>query len=465
MKFRYKILGLCILVYVISLVAVGIIVTENSYVKLLNKELERSLDEEENIYNNIRFYLYVNEKQSDERIKIVDYSQVLVDVFGDEKRGVEIFDSSKKLLASNWKVGMKSWKGDLEAFFSMNRSYVLRRNNNKRFLYINHKMELNDESFIISYIKDITHVEELKREQRNFFIKVGFIGFIFITIVIMILSKIIIKPIEILSETALKIADADYNCRVQVNGNDEIAVLANQFNKMAEQIENKINELKIEGERKQRFIDDLTHELRTPLTSIIGYSELLMGIKYDEKRFYKGLNYINSEGKRLLKMSKVLMSIILVREDSIELKEENIIEVLSEAVEIMKIRADKKNIHINVQGEERLISVHRDTIKLVLINLIDNAIKASNFGGSITLGVESHNEKNCVYVKDQGRGMEEEDIKKVLEPFYRVHKSRSRKEGGAGLGLALCNEIIKRHNGEFKIKSKIEEGTIVKITL
>ena len=326
-------------------------------------------------------------------------------------------------------------------------------------------MDLNDESFIISYIKDITHMDEIKMEQRNFFIKVGFIGFIFITIVIIIISNIIIKPIEILSETSQKIANGDYNCRVKVKGKDEIGLLANQFNKMAEQIENKMNELKVEGDRKQRFIDNLTHELRTPLTSIIGYSELLMGIKYDEKRFYKGLNYINSEGKRLLKMSKVLMSMILVREDSIELKEENIIEVLSEAVQVMKIRADKKNIHMNVQGEERLISVHRDTIKLVLINLIDNAIKASNFGGSITLGVESYNEKNCVYVKDEGRGMEEEDIKKVLEPFYRVHKSRSRKEGGAGLGLALCNEIINKHNGELKIKSKVDEGTVVKIII
>lgn len=453
------------MVYAISLVAVGIIVTENNYVIILNKEIERSLDEEENLYNNIRFYLYVNDKQADERIKISDYSQQLVDIFGDEKRGIEIFDSSKKLLASNWKTAVKTWKEDLEAIFSMNRSYVLRRNNNNRYLYINHRIELNNEIFIISYIKDITHVDEIKRDQRNFFIKVGFIGFIFIIIVIMIISKIIIKPIEILSETALKIADGDYKCRVKVKGNDEIGVLADQFNKMAKQIENKINELKEEGERKQRFIDNLTHELRTPLTSIIGYSELLMGIKYDEKRFYRGLNYINSEGKRLLKMSKILMSMILMREDTIELREENIIEVFNEVVEAMKIKADKKNIHIKIRGEEQLISIHRDSIKLVLINLMDNAIKASSIGGNITLGIKNCNGQKNIYIKDDGSGMKEEHIKKVLEPFYRVHKSRSRKEGGAGLGLPLCNEIIKRHNGELKIESKIEEGTIVKITL
>lgn len=465
MKFRYKVLVLCILVYVISLVAVGIIVTENNYVNLLNKELERSLGEEENLYNNIRFYLYVNDKKSDEMIKISDYSQALVDIFGDEKRGIEIFDSSKRLLASNTKVAVKSWNEDLETIFGMERSYVLRRNNHKHFLYINHKMELNDESFIISYIKDITHVDEIKSDERNFFAKVGFIGFIVITIVIILISKIIIKPIEILSETALKITDGNYDCRVQIKGKDEIGVLADQFNKMAEQVENKINELKEEGERKQRFIDNLTHELRTPLTSIIGYSELLMGIKYDEERFYRGLNYINSEGERLLKMSKILMSMILVREECFELKEENIVEVLSEAVEIMKIRADKKNIHLNIKGEECFMSVHRDTIKLVLINLIDNAIKASYSGGRITLGVESCDRKSCVYVKDEGRGMDQEHIKKVFEPFYRVHKSRSRKEGGAGLGLALCNEIVKRHNGELKIESKIEVGTIVKVIL
>ncbi len=286
-----------------------------------------------------------------------------------------------------------------------------RVNNNQHYLFVNELFKINKEQILLSYIKNITHVDTQKKQQYKFFVKTGAIGFIFIAILSMIISKLIIKPIENLSKASKHIAIGNYENRAQVITKDEIGTLAIQFNLMAEEIEKKIHELEEEAQRKQRFIDNLTHELRTPLTSVIGYSDILSSIKYDEGNFNKGLGYINSEGKRML----------------------------------------------------NLVTTLKDMLKGVLINLIDNSIKASSCGSKIILGIEEFENTVCIYIKDFGCGMIDEEVKKVLEPFYRVDKSRARKDGGVGLGLSICDEIIKRHNGRLEINSKLCEGTTVRI--
>jgi signal transduction histidine kinase len=100
---------------------------------------------------------------------------------------------------------------------------------------------------------------------------------------------------------------------------------------------------------------------------------------------------------------------------------------------------------------------------IALFNLVDNSLKATSGGSKIIIDIEEFENTVCIYIKDFGRGMIDEDVKKVLEPFYRVDKSRSRKDGGVGLGLSICDEIIKRHNGRLEINSKLGEGTTVKI--
>ncbi|MFD3158357.1 ATP-binding protein [Haloimpatiens sp. FM7330] len=463
MKFRWKIFLLCIVMYISTLIVVGVIITENNYRTTLHKEIKRSLKEQNNIYSNTILYLIVNQKQSEDKINIGRYSQRIVEMFKDDKSYIEIYDDDGNLLAPHKSNFQYNREDEIQSSLKGKRNYILRKNDESHFLFVNQEMKIENKKLILCYIKDISQIDIQRKQEYKFFTEVGLIGLIFIGIITGIISKIIMKPVENLNCAAQNISQGDYKNRVNIHSNDEIGVLARQFNKMADEIENKITELKHQSDTKQRLVDNITHELRTPLTSIIGYAEVLMKIKYDEQTFHKGLKYIYSEGKRMLKLINMLMKMILTREDPLQISTHNVFPILKEVQEIMKIKAEEKEIQIEIIGEDVEINLDKDMIKGVLINLIDNSIKASKEGSIIKLGMGKNEKSKNIYVQDEGKGMEEEEINKILEPFYRIDKSRSRKEGGVGLGLALCSEIVKKHNAQLKIQSKINEGTIIKI--
>lgn len=463
MKFKWKIVCICLGIYLFTLVLTAFIVTKDTYNSTVTREIERTLEEQKNIYNSISLYLIVNTKMQQEDLNINEYSKRIIEMFGNDKDYMKLIDKDGKLLASNTSIDWKFSKGEIGDLSGNKRNYILRVNDSEHYLFVNQLFKINKEEIILTYIKNVTHIDIQKKEQYMFFVKTGVIGLIFIAILSRIISNLLIKPIENLSKTSKHIASGNYENRAQVISKDEIGTLAIQFNLMAEEIEKKIHELEEEGQRKQRFIDNLTHELRTPLTSVIGYSDILLNIKYDEKNFNKGLGYINSEGKRLLNLVTTLKEMILIREKSLPLEKSNIKPLLEEVINVMAIKAKEKKIALELIGEDLQFYFHRDMFKGVLINLIDNSLIASSYGSKIILGIEDLENTVCIYIKDFGRGMIEEDVRKVLEPFYRVDKSRSRKDGGVGLGLSICDEIIKSHNGRLEINSKLCEGTTVKI--
>ncbi|WP_373897882.1 sensor histidine kinase [Haloimpatiens sp. FM7315] len=463
MKFRWKIFLLCIIIYIITLSITGILVTENSYNNLLNKEIDRCLKEQNNVYKNSILYLMVNQKQMDNNIDMVNYGHRIVEMFEDEDSYIEIFKENGTVLVPSEKIINVDRKEEIKTSMKGKRNYIMRRNNGHHYIFINQVFEMNNKKFVLSYIKDLTEIDKQKTKQYGYFLEVGIIGLIFIAAITSRISKMMIKPIENLTDVTYNIAKGNYKDRVKVKNIDEIGILAERFNKMADEIENKITQLENESKKKQRFIDNLAHELRTPLTSIIGYAELLMKIKYDEETFHKGLNYMYFEGKRMLKLANTLMKMIITREDPLNIYSQNIKPILKEILEVMEIKASEKNIKLKLSTEDIKFNVDKDMIKVVFINLIDNSIKASEGDSEIIVGSGKNFDGNYLFVKDYGKGMSEEEISKVIEPFYRVDKSRARKDGGVGLGLALCNEVIKRHNAKLEIESKLNRGTTIKL--
>ncbi|WP_138204585.1 sensor histidine kinase [Haloimpatiens lingqiaonensis] len=463
MKFRWKIFFLCIGIYLFTLTITGVVVTEKTYNDLLTKEINRCLKEQSNVYKNSVLYLMVNQKQLDEKVDLGSYSQRIVNMFEDENSYIEIYKDNGEIIAPKESVFNFDRSEELKSALNGKRNYILRREKDRHYIFTNQSFEADNKKIILSYIKDITEIDKQKIGQYAFFFEVGIIGLMIITAITGTISKMMIKPIENLTDVTYNITKGNYKDRVKVTNRDEIGILAGRFNTMADEIESKITQLEIESQKKQRFIDNLAHELRTPLTSIIGYAELLMKIKYDEQTFHKGLNYIYFEGSRMLKLINTLMKMIIAREDPFCIFEQNAMPILVDIAEIMKIKCSEKNITLELEGEDVRLPLDKDMIKAVFINLIDNSIKASKENSKIILGIGKKHEEIYLYVKDFGKGMAEEEIAKVTEPFYRVDKSRSRKEGGVGLGLALSSEIIRRHNAKLKIESKVNEGTVVKI--
>lgn len=463
MKFSVKIVWAYICIYLMVMIVVGITVTENSYQSIKEQEISRSVDEEQNIYSSIMLYL-VNIGRDE--MALVDYSNTIVDLFSGSNSYLEVFDDQLQLVATNSPAIWNGTREEVALAATGQRNFVLRHDEMGRYyLFICNYVEMDQQGLVISTVKDISHLDSQRNKQYLFFLEVGLMGLMVVTFVVVLLSRVLFRPIKELDQAAQNIAAGNYNERVKITSNDEIGSLAVQFNLMAAEVEGKIQQMETESYRQQRFVDNLTHELRTPLTSIIGYAELLQKVNYQPELFKKGLGYIYDEGRRMLNLNKVLMDLTFYREEELIMGYDSILILCQEVQEMETVKAQTQGVGIEVMGEAVYLWMERDMIKSLLINLVDNSLKASESGSTITIRTSENETEAIVVVADQGRGMAQKELEKIREPFYRVDKARSRADGGLGLGVAICNQIIVRHNGRMVYESEPGAGTTVCIYL
>jgi signal transduction histidine kinase len=196
------------------------------------------------------------------------------------------------------------------------------------------------------------------------------------------------------------------------------------------------------------------------MTAIAGYAETLLTTKLSEDQKNEALYYIYSETSRLGRLSKKMMQLLslsdgeVVEKKTIETKE--LLESISDTV---SVRLKEKDIKLITESDSEFILTDEDLIKDVIINLVDNSIKASSPGKRVWVSIK----ENTLSVRDEGIGIPEEELSAVTEPFYMVDKSRSRKEGGAGLGLSIIKLIVEKLGGTLRISSKVNEGTEIMI--
>ena len=269
--------------------------------------------------------------------------------------------------------------------------------------------------------------------------------------------KSICVPLARIGGTAKKLAKGDFSERIPVTSNDEIGQLSRAFNEMA-------NELETSEQIKNDFISSVSHELRTPLTAIKGWSETLEG-GYDPESFQKGMKVITGETKRLEQMVEDLLDFSRIQSGhfSLELTTIDVIAELEDALLIYNDKAKKENIHLSYNEPEFMCAVEGDKNRLrqVFINIIDNALKYTEPGGSIEVVAEKNDSAVIVSVSDTGAGIAPEDISKVKQKFYKANKTKH----GSGIGLAVADEIVARHGGTLDIESELGKGTTVTIIL
>ncbi len=222
---------------------------------------------------------------------------------------------------------------------------------------------------------------------------------------------------------------------------------------------------KLENMRSQ-FVANVSHELKTPLTSIKGFAETLRYVE-DEKNKERFLDIINDEAERLTR----LIDDILVLSDIENNKEKNeesvdINRLIEDICYLVKNSADGKDIKIIISGEKiPCVLGDKDKFKQMLINLVDNAIKYTESGGSVTIGTELKGNKYIIWVQDTGVGIPKEHIDRLFERFYRVDKARSRAQGGTGLGLAIVKHIVLGLNGTINVESEVGKGSKFIVTI
>ena len=269
-----------------------------------------------------------------------------------------------------------------------------------------------------------------------------------------------LKPLQSLSDGARSIAAGAYDRRVPEKRRDEIGSLGRDFNRMAEAVERHIHEVEDSEEKKTLFMGSLTHELKTPLTAISGYAQTIRTVKLPESDRDEALRYIHEESKRLDRLSKKMMRLLELDENAELLFETVAIRELFEAAfRTCAAAAEEKDVTLKIGECAGELKADRDLMTEVVVNLIDNAVKASSAGDTVRL----YTEDGRIVVEDEGCGIPAEEIGRITEPFYMVDKSRSRKSGGAGLGLALTTMILKRHGMALSVESTLGRGTKISI--
>lgn len=280
-----------------------------------------------------------------------------------------------------------------------------------------------------------------------------------VALLYMIVGRTLV-PLSELSKGAKRIADGAYDKRVIVKTQDEIGALAVDFNTMATAVEVHTRELEESERRKSLFMGSLTHELKTPLTAISGYAQTLRAVALSDEDREEALTYIYEEAGRLDRLAKKMMRIMELDWDTeLVFEEIPVKKLFASAVRTCTVAAAQKDVTLNIGNSEGIIYCDFDLMCDVMVNLIDNAIKASFKGGMIQISSDN----GCIMVEDFGCGIPQDEIKRITEPFYMVDKSRSRKNGGAGLGLALTKLILNRHDMKMDIESEVGKGTKISV--
>ena len=267
------------------------------------------------------------------------------------------------------------------------------------------------------------------------------------------------KPLDRLRATTERIENGDFSATAQELGNDEFTTLAKSFNSMLATINHQMETLETDSRQKQMLVDNMAHELRTPLTSIHGYAEFLEKAAATEEQRIIAAKYILSESERLQKISEILLDSAYIRENPPPMSSVDVSDILFDVAEKLETKATAYGVTLACHGQSLRVCGNETLLSMLFYNLTDNAIKACCDGGMVQLHWDEHR----ILIQDNGKGMTPEQLQHITEPFYRTDKSRSRAEGGAGLGLALCQQIIQILGWQMQFESQIGAGTKISL--
>lgn len=335
---------------------------------------------------------------------------------------------------------------------------VIRKKGNDKFSCTSGNLTGTSYQFII-YGK-VTDVLDLWKTQMLFFVILEVAASVVMAFLLFCIIRRFLRPVSGISEAAARIAAGDYQYRLVVQGNDELARLAGDMNTMADQVRENMENKEKEAEIRQEFIDALSHELRTPVTSIHGYAQLMKNTQLSEEKKLLYLDYIVQESGRVISMTEILRQVILLRQQGMEQEIVSLKKLESSLRRMMEIQFQDKTLELELTVEEGEIRGNQTLTEIFFTNLIRNSYHACDGKGHIRVEITGQG----AVVEDNGVGMTEECVEHIFEPFYREDKSRSRKMGGTGLGMYLCRQIADLHGWEIHIWSEKWKGTKITVS-
>lgn len=423
------------------------------------------------------FYISYSHNMAEEKTRMLGEHEVIrrslsndIAAFGKKAPGEKEFFSIMKEYEGMFRENSLSfvlWQNDTKVFASEGvtedvppeETVTIRRQDGVQTAYVVTAFAINGTSYRLAAIRSLTGLTKLWDKLRLIFLALSGIISVVLAVVLYIMMRRLMRPLDRLSQKTREVADGNYEW-IPVQGKDEIAQLGRDFNIMTAAVQNKI-------ESQQRFVANLAHELRTPLTSIGGYSEYLLRGNADADRQIQALRYIQSESRRMQQMASQLLLLASVqdggemgnRDERMKMAEVSVSECLREAYESCEPLIREKELAVVSEGTDFSVQGVKELLVCLFRNLLENAVRACDRGGEVNI----HYEDGKFAIRDNGIGMEPEELGHITEPFYRVDKARSRESGGTGLGLALCQDIVTLHRAEIQYESAAGEGTEVTV--
>lgn len=400
-----------------------------------------------------QYYIAMSfERDYEDMVKVNYYSSpsLLMQSFGNHHSSKGVYLA----FVENGKTVYSSFKNE----YNIDKNTLIHTDfDGKRHIVIS--SEICDGRYDMIFAKSVESLDTEFSSLMVTYVITSFAVSVFLAVCLYFILKKLSHPLQVLQSATEKIENGDFSVVVEEKGNDEFTLLAGSFNAMVAKINEQMEALEKEAQRKQMLVDDMAHELRTPLTSIHGYAEYIEKANITDEQRTVAARYIMSDAERLQKISEILLDGAFIRENEIEKTEIDISSVLNDVCERLHLKAEKAGVEITCEVTDVTVEGNETLLSMLFYNLTENAVKACAQGGTVKLSCHD----GCAFVEDNGKGMTEEQLSHITEPFYRTDRSRSRAEGGAGLGLSMCKQIAHTHNADIRFESVYGKGTKVSV--
>ncbi|MCM3698603.1 HAMP domain-containing sensor histidine kinase [Paenibacillus macerans] len=455
MKFWQKTYLCVLLVFLIAFDLGAYALLQKSYQLNEQMDMSRGVSEYESIEQTLSYILRAfanNTGSSGYEIVISGIAQNYY------KEGIltEVYDGDRLVFSNAYQ-----FVGEREELQGGQRETIYRKLDGKLWIFVGGSMEFNGLKLVIS--RSSAYLQDYYNTLLNYFIALSVVISLILSAVLILLLFRLTAPVRNLNNGVRDIAAGAYHERVKVKGSDEIAELAQDFNKMVDAVSANIETIQQASAEKENFINNLTHELKTPITAIKGYSEFLNHANSTEEDRRMAVDYIHEHVARLDLLSGKLMELLYLKNEEITLQPVEIAALFAYVEQMERHYLEAKQIMLVKEcGTERIYG-DPTLLQTLLMNLVENSIKASHYGGEIHLKSCSRQQGIVFEVMDHGKGIPDKDIEKITGAFYVVDKSRSKELGGIGLGLSICSQIARLHHAQLHIESKEHEYTKVSV--
>lgn len=464
MKFKFKVLIVNIILLSVSLGIMGFLMIRMNFRLALDTLIDGAVVEHNMAQTYVEYELleFINGNNSGMPAKLDEIGNNVV--FGMVSPGstLSIYYDDEQVF-SNDKSGNDVPSSLLKIKGKVDKNYVIEEIDGTHYIYTASCNEVLQKYLQVVTKKSVEDAYDLMQRQLTFF-RIILCSIIVLGCVISYISATILTaPLVKLNTVSDEMADGNYKMRASVHSSDEIGQLAAKFNNMASSVDMHVKELEDQVHKREQFVADFTHEIKTPMTTIIGYADTMRSVELPREDQISSLNYIVSAGKRLETMSRKLFDLIYLNRSDIEMSQITVDSIVRETERIVNPALMSADISLKKSIDSCKIYGNRDLLATAFINFIDNSRKASKQGSVIEIIGVKGTDCYTLSVKDHGIGMKPEHVEKICDEFYMVDKSRSRREGSAGLGMSLASLIISRHDAELKISSEENVGTTISV--